>query len=172
MVRVGPFPAFIGMAALSLGSAAGAVPVRAVPPARAGATVVRPATLQKQADMDFAWLAVTSGGTATIDPVSGAMALSGGLVRVGGNVSPARYLGAASKKTVVNIKVPTKPVLITRVGGTETLSVSDFTLDGQDKRDLAAAGSFTFAVGAKLTVPAGAVEGVYTGEIDVTIQYP
>ena len=122
--------------------------------------------------MDFAWLGVTTGGTATIDPLNGSMTLTGGLIRIGGTISPARYAGAASKQTVVNIKVPNKPVLITRVGGTETLSVSDFTLDGQDKRTLAQAGSFTFAVGAKLTVPAGAVEGLYTGEIDVTIQYP
>ena len=63
-------------------------------------------------------------------------------------------------------------ILITRVGGTETLSVSNFTLDGQDKRTLAQSGSFTFAVGADITVPAGTVDGVYTGEIDVTIQYP
>lgn len=172
MVRTALSPALIGILTLSLAMPAGAVPRRAVPPAKAQLIVVRPATLQRQADMDFAWLAVTTGGTATIDPVSGAMALTGGLLRIGGTVSPARYIGAASKKTVVNIKVPNRPVLITRVGGTETLSVSDFTLDGQDKRDLASAGSFTFAVGAKLTVPAGAAEGLYTGEIDVTIQYP
>ena len=63
-------------------------------------------------------------------------------------------------------------MLIRRVGGTETLSVSNFTLDGQDKRELAQQPSFIFAVGAQITVPAGTVEGVYTGQIDVTVQYP
>lgn len=63
-------------------------------------------------------------------------------------------------------------MLITRVGGTETPSVSAFTLDGQDKRTLAAATSFTFAVGATITVPAATVEGTYEGTIDVTVQYP
>jgi hypothetical protein len=172
MVRVACLPTLIGIASLSLASASGAAPVRANPPATATAAIMRPLTLQKQADMDFAWLGVTTGGAATIDPLTGALSLTGGLVRVGGTPSPARYAGAASKQTVVNIRVPNQPVLIQRVGGTETLSVSDFTLDGQDKRSLAQAQSFTFAVGARLTVPAGTVEGVYTGEIEVTIQYP
>ena len=100
------------------------------------------------------------------------MTVSGGLLHLAGTPSPARYAGAASKRTVVNIRVPNQPVLIRRVGGTETLSVSNFTLDGQDKRALPEATSFRFAVGARITVPAGTVEGVYVGDIDVTVQYP
>jgi hypothetical protein len=161
-----------GLVLLPIASAAVAAPVRASPKAKAEAAVLRPLTLLRQADMDFGTLAVTGAGTATINPISGGLTVTGGLTRAGGTVSPARYAGAATKQTVVNIRVPNQPVLITRVGGTETLSVSDFTLDGQDKRNLAAAQSFTFAVGAKLTVPAGAVEGLYAGEIDVTVQYP
>ena len=57
-------------------------------------------------------------------------------------------------------------------GGTETLVVNNFTLDGQDKKALAQQQSFTFAVGATITVPGGTVEGLYTGEFDVTVQYP
>jgi hypothetical protein len=167
MVRVACLPTLIGIASLSLASASGAAPVRANPPATATAAIMRPLTLQKQADMDFAWLGVTTGGTATIDPLTGALSLTGGLVRVGGTPSPARYAGAASKQTVVNIRVPNQPVLIQRVGGTETLSVSDFTLDGQDKRSLAQAQSFTFAVGARLTVPADGSEPVSTGGVKV-----
>ena len=68
--------------------------------------------------------------------------------------------------------MPRQAVPITRVGGTETLRVSNFTLDGQDKQTLAQQESFIFAVGAQITVPAGTVEGLYTGEIDVTVQYP
>ena len=45
-------------------------------------------------------------------------------------------------------------------------------LQPQDKKALAQAESFTFAVGATITVPAGTVEGLYTGEFDVTVQYP
>ena len=172
MFRVGTISALLSLLVLSLPSAAGAAPVQASPKAKSQVTLVKPLTLQRVNDMDFAWLGVTTGGTATIDPITGSMSTSGGLIPIGGTPSPARYAGAATKNTVVNIKVPKQPVLITRVGGTETLSVSNFTLDGQDKRTLAQSGSFIFAVGAQITVPAGTIDGLYTGEIDVTIQYP
>jgi hypothetical protein len=160
------------LAYLSLTATAVAAPVRANPKASSQVSLVTPLTLQRNADLDFATLGITTGGTATINPLTGAMTVTGGLIHIGGTPSPARYSGAATKQTVVNIRVPNQPVLIRRVGGTETLSVSNFTLDGQDKRSLAQAQSFTFAVGARITVPAGTIEGVYTGEIDVTIQYP
>ena len=172
MFRVNRSLALLSLLILMLPSAAVAAPVRASPKARGQVTLVKPLTLQRVNDMDFAWLGVTTGGTATIDPVTGVLTTSGGLLPIGGTPSPARYAGAATKSTVVNIRVPKQPVLITRVGGTETLSVSNFTLDGQDKRTLAQSGSFTFAVGAQIDVPAGTVDGLYTGEIDVTIQYP
>ena len=172
MFREVRFRALLGLFALSLPVAAGAAPVLASPKATAQVTVVHPLSLVSLDDMDFAMLGVTTGGTATINPVTGAMTVTGGLVHLGGTPSPARYVGAALKQTVVNIRVPKAPVLIRRVGGTETLSVSNFTLDGQDKKVLAQQQSFTFAVGAQITVPAGTVEGIYTGDIDVTVQYP
>lgn len=168
----GRFFAPLGIVAMSLPAAGWAAPKSASPAAKGQALVVRPLTLLSLADLDFANLGVTTGGTATIDPVTGNISLTGGLMRLGGTPSPARFAGAATKQSVVNIKVPKQPVLIRRVGGTETLSVSNFTLDGQDKRTLAQQESFTFAVGAQITVPANAVEGVYVGDIDVTVQYP
>jgi len=161
-----------GLILMSFSAAGWAAPVAATPKARGEVVLLRPLTLVKLADMDFATLGVTTGGTATIDPIGGTMSVAGGLLHLAGTPSPARYAGAASKRTVVNIRVPKQPVLIRRVGGTETLSVSNFTLDGQDKRALADASSFRFAVGAQITVPAGTVEGVYVGDIDVTVQYP
>lgn len=149
-----------------------AAPVAAAGPAQGQAILLRPLTLIKIDDMDFATLSVTTGGTATIDPISGQMTVSGGLLHLAGTPSPARYSGAGSRQTVVNIRIPKQPVLIRRVGGTETLSVSNFTLDGQDKRNLAQQPSFSFAVGARITVPAGTVDGIYSGEFDVTVQYP
>ena len=172
MFRLPFFPAVLALFVLALPGPARAAPVQAAQNAEGQVVVLRPLTLVKLADMDFAWLGVTTGGTATIDPISGNLTLTGGLVRLGGTSSPAVYAGAASKRTVVNIRVPKQPVLIRRVGGTETLSVSNFTLDGQDKRALANQQSFHFAVGARITVPANAVEGLYEGEIDITVHYP
>ena len=164
--------ALFGMLVLTTSGGAAAAPVPAAQKAQGQAIILRPITLVSLADMDFAELGVTTGGTATIDPVSGNMSVSGGLVRLGGTPSPARYAGAASRQTVVNIRVPKQPVLIRRVGGTETLSVSNFTLDGQDKKTLAQQQSFHFAVGATIAVPANTAEGLYEGEIDVTVHYP
>ena len=172
MFRAARVSALLSLFSMSLPTAAAAVSVQASPTASAQVVLVRPLTLVRTADMDFATLGVTTGGTATIVPLTGAMTVTGGLLHLVGTPSPARYSGAASKQTVVNIKVPKTPVLIRRVGGTETLSVSNFTLDGQDKKVLAQQQSFTFAVGAQITVPAGTVEGLYTGQIDVTVQYP
>lgn len=157
---------------MSLPAAGRAAPIAASPKAEAQVMLIKPLSLVRVNDMDFATLGVTTGGTATIDPVGGTMTVTGGLLHLAGTPAPARYSGAALKRTVVNIRVPKQPVLIRRLGGTETLTVSNFTLDGQDKRNLADAAYFTFAVGARITIPAGTVDGVYSGDIDVTVQYP
>jgi hypothetical protein len=73
---------------------------------------------------------------------------------------------------VVNIKLPKQPIALTRVGGSETVTVSNFTLDGPTKRQMAQATTFDIKVGATLTVPAGQIAGQYTGTFDVTAQYP
>ena len=172
MCRLPIFPAASALFVLALPGAADAAPVSAMEKSEGQVVVLRPLTLVKLADMEFATLGVTTGGTATIDPISGNMTLTGGLFHLGGTPSPAQYAGAASRQTVVNIRVPKQPVLIRRVGGTETLSVSNFTLDGQDKKSLAQQQSFHFAVGARITVPANTVEGLYEGEINVTVHYP
>lgn len=171
MRMVSPLALF-GLIMMLLPAAGNAAPVVASPKAQAQLLLVKPLSLVKLDDMDFATLGVTTGGTATIDPIGGTMSVSGGLVHLAGAPSPARYAGAAAKRTVVNIRVPKQPILIQRIGGTETLSVGNFTLDGQDKRNLADATYFTFAVGAQITIPANTVAGIYTGDIDVTVQYP
>jgi len=157
---------------MSFSAAGRAAPVAASPKAVAQVVLVKPLSLVKLNDMDFATIGVTTGGTATIDPIGGTMTVSGGLIHLAGSPSPARYAGSAVKKNVVNIRIPKQPVQIRRVGGTETLTVSNFTLDGQDKRDLAGAAYFTFAVGAQISIPANTVSGIYSGDIDVTVQYP
>jgi hypothetical protein len=153
-------------------SPAHAAPVAAPSAPQATVALLHPLTLIKLRDMDFGNLGAIAAGSATIDPVTDGLATGGGVVALGGTVHSARFAGSTRSSAVVNIKVPNRPVTITRLGGTETLSVSAFTLDGQSKRTMAQAGSFEFNVGATVTVPAGAVEGTYVGTFDVTIQYP
>jgi hypothetical protein len=162
---------FVGLTLASAGrTVAAPIVAPSVPPA--AANLMRPLTLSKIRDMDFGSLGVIAAGTATIDPVSEALSVTGGVARLGGTVHAARFGGSTQSSAVVNIKVPNRAILLTRTGGTETLSVSAFTLDGQSKRTLAQAGVFEFNVGATVNVAAGQAEGVYTGTFDVTIQYP
>ena len=149
-----------------------AAPISAPVPPQAQAALMRPLTLTKLADMDFGYLGVTTAGTAVINPVTNTMSITGGVIRLGGTPHAARFAGATSSSAVVNIKVPNNTVLLTRVGGTQTIQLNAFTLDGQSKRAMAQAGVFEFAVGATLRPVANQMEGVYTGTFDVTIQYP
>ena len=66
MFRLAQFPALLSLLALSLPAAAEAAPMRASPKAKGQVTLIKPLTLQRVSDMDFAWLGVTTGGTATM----------------------------------------------------------------------------------------------------------
>ena len=136
------------------------------------ATLMRPLTLTKLNDMDFGSLGVIANGTAVINPVTDTMATTGGVVRLGGTPRAATFRGVAQGNAVVIIRIPNGGINLTRAGGTETILLNAFTLDGQSKRTMAQAGIFDFKVGATLRPAAGQVDGVYTGTFDVTIQYP
>jgi len=136
------------------------------------AQLMKPLTLAKLNDMDFGDLGVTANGTAVINPVTDTMTTTGGVLSLGGTPRAATFRGVAQGSAVVNIKVPNGGITLTRVGGTQTILLNAFTLDGQSKRTLAAAGIFDFKVGATLRPTAGQAEGLYTGTFDVTIQYP
>jgi hypothetical protein len=161
------------LAALALGAPA-AMAAAVGPPVQSTATaaVIRPLTVTKLKDMDFGYLAAATAGTAVLEPNADAFSTTGGASRVGGTPHCAEFLGAAQSNAVVNIQVPKQPITITRVGGTETMTVSNFTLQGLSKRAIAKATSFTFRVGATLNVPANQVEGTYVGTFTVTVQYP
>jgi len=159
---------------LFLGTAAEAQVVRksAVPRATAQAAIIYPLTVVTKANMDFGYLSVLGAGTAVINPNTSLMSVSGGITPMGGTPRPATFVGAARSASVVNLRVPNQPITLTRIGGTETMTVQAFTLQGSDKRALARLESFEFNVGATLVVNAGQVEGIYTGSFDVTVQYP
>lgn len=144
----------------------------AVPRAVASGAFIFPLTLTTRSNLDFGYVAATGAGTVVINPNTSALTTTGLVTSLGGNPRPASFVGAARSSSVVNIRIPKQPITIRRVGGTETMTVRDFTLQGQDKRTLARMEAFSFNVGATLVVAAGQVEGTYSGEFDVTVQYP
>ncbi len=166
------FPLLTMALAALIAPAIQAAPIASPTPPAAQAALMRPLTLSKLADMDFGYLGVTTAGTAVINPVTNTMAVTGGVIRLGGTPHAARFAGATRSSAVVIIRIPNGAITLTRVGGTQTITLDSFTLDGQSKRAMAQAGVFEFAVGATLRPAANQVEGVYTGTFDVTIQYP
>jgi hypothetical protein len=146
----------------------------AAPTVNAGsqAILLHPLTLLKVEDMEFGALAVTGAGTAVMNPATNTMSTTGGVLAMTSARHAALFAGAASGGAVVNIKLPKNSITLTRVGGTETMTLSNFTLDGPTKRVMAKSGSFEFRVGGTLNVAANQVEGDYVGTFVVTAQYP
>lgn len=136
------------------------------------ATILRPVTVTKLKDMDFGALSRTAAGTAVLEPNADVLTTTGGVLPMGGTPHSAEFAGAARASAVIIIKVPKQPAVLTRVGGTETVTVSNFTLQGQSKRTIAAQTYFTFRVGGTLNVAATQAEGTYVGTFQVTVQYP
>jgi hypothetical protein len=136
------------------------------------AIVLRPLSLLKVDDMDFGWLTVTTAGTAVLNPFTGAVTTTGGVLAVGGSPQRARFTGAASRNTPIKIRIPNKPTILTRQGGTETMTLSAWTLDGPADRKTGIDRAFDFYVGGTLTVGAGQADGLYVGTSTVDVQYP
>jgi len=136
------------------------------------AILLRPLTLLKVEDLDFGWLTVTTAGTAILNPITGVVTTTGGVIAAGGDPLPAEFVGAASRNTPIKIRIPNRPITLIRQGGTETMTVSNWTLDGPADRKTGPERAFTFRVGARLNVSANQADGLYAGTFDVEVQYP
>ena len=147
-------------------------PVAATANASGKASILKSLSVLKQSDMDFGELVVTAAGTAVINPTNNALSTTGGLTVIGTSAHAATFTATGSKNSVVHIKLPTLPVTLTRVGGTETMALTNWTTDGSTNRKIPLNSAFNFAVGATLTVAANQVDGTYTGTFPITVQYP
>lgn len=165
-------PTLVPALALLAPAAAVAAPVQATKNASGHAAVLKSLSVLKRADLDFGQLIVTGAGTAVMNPVTGTLSTTGGVTRLGTAAHAASFTGTGSKNSVVLIRIPKNPITLTRVGGTETMTVSTWTLDGSTNRKIPATSTFPFAVGGTLTVAAGQADGTYTGTFSVTVQYP
>jgi len=117
-------------------------------------------------------LAAGGAGTVVVDPVSSALTITGAVTPIGSAAHRATFTTTGSKNSVVLIRLPKNPVTLTRVGGTETMTVSNWTLDGSTNRKIPPGNAFTFGVGATLNVAAAQADGTYAGTFTVTVQYP
>jgi hypothetical protein len=152
--------------------AVSAAPVAASRNSAGEATILNSLSVLKRIDLDFGEISVTTAGTAIVDPVTGTLTTTGGVTRLDTSAHPAEFTGTGSRNSVVNIRTPKNPITLTRVGGTETMTVSNWTLDGKTNRKVPPTQAFDFSVGGTLNVAAGQAEGTYLGTFTVTIQYP
>ena len=158
--------------ALLLGSPAAAAGAPVSKSATGTVTLLSPLSVLNRGGLDFGTLAVTGAGTAVINPVSGARTATGGVVAAGSRFHAATFTLTGNRNSIVNIRLPKNPITVQRVGGTETMTVSNWTLDGNSNRKVPVTQTLDFAVGATLTVGANQAKGSYVGTFDVTVQYP
>jgi len=143
----------------------------ATPPAVGKALILLPATVTEIDDMDFGILSVTAAGTAVLDSTTNAVMTTGGVLLAGGKPHAASFIATSPAKNVVKIKLPNKASTLIRVGGTETMTLDTWTIDGALTRNVVAHEQFGFKVGGTLHVNANQVEGIYVGTFDITVQY-
>src|SRR5216117_585861 len=127
-----------GVKTVGFGAAAGLSLLASVTPAgaktpstqaTASAMVLRPVSVAKLKDMDFGDVTVTAAGTAVLEPNADSFSTTGGVTKIGGTPHSAEFAGSATASSTVNIKLPNQPSTLTRVGGTQTMTVSNFTLE-------------------------------------------
>jgi hypothetical protein len=167
-------PSLAFLLALAAPGAVHAAPLQLFLPdknATSTAKVILPAQITKLFDMDFGFVTVTTAGTAIVDSNTGNVTTTGGVLFAGGLPHAAQFEAVSPSKTVVHIRLPKKAATVTRVGGTETMTVDTWSLNGVDTRNVVAHETFDFAIGGTLHVAVNQAEGTYTGTFDVTIDY-
>ena len=162
-----------GLLSLAAETPAFAARVGAATPARSRAEIAYPAQVRRLQDLNFGYLSVTTAGTAVMNPNTDALTTTGGVVSQGGFPYAALFEAVSPRKGVVIVRLPKNPITLTRVGGTETMTVSSWTISGGgNSRNVASQEPFSFAIGGTLAVNANQAEGNYQGTFDVEVQYP
>ena len=163
---------FAGLAALVAPALAHAAPVTPNRQAKGTLVIIEPAAVRKLDDLNFATLSAYSAGTAIVDPNTDLMTTTGGVLYSGGLAYSALFEAVSPVKNVVLIRIPKTAITVTRVGGTETMTVDNFTLAGSANRNVVAKQPFTFKVGGTLHVATNQAEGLYLGTFLVDVQFP
>lgn len=135
------------------------------------ARTLRPLVLNNTVALDFGRLvAGTTGGTVTINPRTDARTRTGGVTLLGGTPTAARFTATGTPAVNAFITIGPAPVL-QRISGTETMALSNMTLNGVRTRRIPASGVLDLRVGGRLNVGANQRDGIYTGSFSLTVDY-
>jgi hypothetical protein len=140
------------------------------------ALLIQPATLEKTDDLSFGMIVATNtqSGTVTINPDTGARTVSAPLV------GSATDVGGRGR--LVGSGMPNQPVLVTASFPTFLQNVADVSrtvafsgkLDTQSDSgtfQIGATGAFFVGVGGTISIVAGQMPGLYSGQVTVTADF-
>ena len=137
----------------------------------AKAITLRPLSLLKLRDLDFATnISGATNGTIIIDPTTDARTTTGGVTAAGGTPQAAQFYTYGGPLQNVQVNRGPLPVL-NRVGGGGTMNVTGLTLNGPTLRFLNAAGLLDLRVGGTLNVTANKLAGDYSATFDIIVTY-
>lgn len=149
-----------------------AVPVAASPKAKATAKIVKPLTLTAQQNLDFGTIIVGSLASPQTVSLSGANALSGctGALTCQGSTSAAVYKVTGTNNITVNVSATASNLTNTTSGGSQLLAFTPSAPATVALGNSGAAGVL-FNVGGSISITPTTVDGLYVGDIDVTVDY-
>ena len=149
-----------------------AAPVAANPKARASARIVKPLTLTANRNLDFGTIVVDALAAPQVVAVSQAGVLSGctGALTCSGTVASAQYRVTGTNNMTVNVAAVGSNLVNTTSGGGELLG---FTPNAPATVPLANSGAVgvLFTVGGSISIAPATVDGLYVGDIEVTVDY-
>jgi hypothetical protein len=157
------------VAALAFTAApAAAAPTSAATPATARVQIVKPLTLVAQQNMDFGSVVVQDNGTASMD-TAGNLSCTAGNLTCAATGTPAVYKVTGTNNQVVNITKPDVTLTNASNPGTPLTLI----LSGPASVTLPNSGSSgtTFNLGGSIAIAASTKDGVYTGDLNVTVDY-
>lgn len=163
----------LAFAAAALGTTSvAAAPVASPTPPPGRALLLIPLKLTKIDDLSFGSVIPSPlSGVVTINAVTGARSVAGGVTAVPSDVGQRAYFGGAGSPNQLVIVTVTPPLQLTSGAG-DTLPVLALTLDGPPLRTIHPVDrTFFFGVGGIILVGADQPEGVYTSDYDVTANY-
>ncbi len=163
----------LALAGIALGTTSvAAAPVSSPTPPPGRALLLIPLRLTKIDDLSFGSVIPSPvSGVVTINAVTGARSVAGGVTAVPSDVGRRAYFGGAGSPNQQVIVTVTPPAQLTSVAG-DTVPVLALTLDGPPVRSIHPVDrTFFFGIGGVILINADQPEGVYTADYNVTADY-
>ena len=139
------------------------------------ATIITPIAIANGGNMNFGNIAVSTALGTVVLSTAGARTATGGvtLPATAGTVSTAKFNITGLGSSTYTIALPAVAYTLTRLTGSETMTVTAFTSNPSGTGALSTGGTQTINVGATLNVAGAQLAGTYTNAtgFPVTVNY-